>query len=84
MTESAATATALLTHAAGLHARPSLKLTMLAKTFPAKIELALKPDGTWIDAFDGEGRPVVKSVPASTLYHVFLAFAEVLRTAQAK
>jgi mannose/cellobiose epimerase-like protein (N-acyl-D-glucosamine 2-epimerase family) len=46
--------------------------------------LAHKPDGTWIDAFDGEGRPVVKSIPASTLYHVFLAFAEVLRVAQAK
>jgi phosphocarrier protein len=50
MTEGVATATALLTHAAGLHARPSLKLTMLAKTFPAKIELALKLDGAWIDA----------------------------------
>jgi N-acylglucosamine 2-epimerase/mannose-6-phosphate isomerase len=46
--------------------------------------LAHKPDGTWIDEFDGEGRPVVESIPASTLYHVFLAFAEVLRIAQAK
>ena len=46
-----ATASAILNHAAGLHARPSLKLTMLAKTFAAaKIELALKPEGPWIDA----------------------------------
>jgi len=41
--------------------------------------LSHKPAGTWIDAFDGDGRPTVKTVPASTLYHVFLAFAEVLR-----
>jgi phosphocarrier protein HPr len=42
--------TALLTHSAGLHARPTLKLTMLAKTFAAKIEVAAKPEGPWIDA----------------------------------
>lgn len=43
----------------------------------------LKTDmpGLWIDAFDAEGRPLNKTVPASTLYHVFLAFAEVLRIA---
>jgi phosphocarrier protein len=40
----------LLTHGDGLHARPSLKLTMLAKTFAAKIELALSTTGPWIDA----------------------------------
>ena len=38
-----------------------------------------EPAGTWIDAFDADGRPLNKTVPASTLYHVFLAFAEVLR-----
>jgi N-acylglucosamine 2-epimerase/mannose-6-phosphate isomerase len=41
--------------------------------------LAHEPGGTWIDAFDAEGRPVSQTIPASTLYHVFLAFAEVLR-----
>jgi N-acylglucosamine 2-epimerase/mannose-6-phosphate isomerase len=41
--------------------------------------LAHTPHGTWIDAFDAEGKPVVNTIPASTLYHVFLAFAEVLR-----
>jgi phosphocarrier protein len=40
----------LLTHSAGLHARPTLKLTMLAKTFAAKIEVAANPEGPWIDA----------------------------------
>ena len=41
--------------------------------------LSHNPPGTWIDAFDSDGKPTVKTVPASTLYHVFLAFAEVLR-----
>jgi len=40
----------LLTHAVGLHARPSVKLTKLAKTFGASIRLGLGPDGPWIDA----------------------------------
>lgn len=79
MTETAATATALLTHAAGLHARPSLKLTMLAKTFPAKIELALKSDGTWIDA-----KSIVKvmatKAPSGTTLH-FRASGEGARAA---
>lgn len=43
--------------------------------------LAHQPRGAWIDQFDGEGRPAVDSVPTSTLYHVFLAFAETLRIA---
>jgi N-acylglucosamine 2-epimerase/mannose-6-phosphate isomerase len=41
--------------------------------------LAHTPHGTWIDAFDADGKPAVNTIPASTLYHVFLAFAEVLR-----
>ena len=41
--------------------------------------LSRTPAGTWIDAFDADGKPLSRTVPASTLYHVFLAFAEVLR-----
>lgn len=41
--------------------------------------LAHTPHGTWVDAFDAGGAPIVEFIPASTLYHVFLAFAEVLR-----
>jgi phosphocarrier protein len=40
----------LMTHAVGLHARPSVKLTKLAKTFASHVELALTKDGPWIDA----------------------------------
>lgn len=41
--------------------------------------LAREPAGVWMDVFDAEGRAAARTVPASTLYHVFLAFAEVLR-----
>lgn len=41
--------------------------------------LAWKPAGTWMDCFDAEGRPVADHIPASILYHVLLAFAELLR-----
>ena len=40
----------LMDHAVGLHARPSVKLTQLAKTFTARIELGLSQNGPWIDA----------------------------------
>ncbi len=38
--------------------------------------LASPVAGGWIDQFDGEGRPIVAHVPASTLYHVFGAVVE--------
>lgn len=43
--------------------------------------LAVEPAGTWYDVIDAENRPVVNGVPTSSLYHLFLAFAEVLRLA---
>ena len=39
-----------ITHDIGLHARPSVKLTKLAKRFSAGIEIAADPEGPWIDA----------------------------------
>jgi mannose/cellobiose epimerase-like protein (N-acyl-D-glucosamine 2-epimerase family) len=41
------------------------------------------PPGLWIDQIDNEGRPLTQIVPASCLYHIFLAFSEVLRLAPA-
>ena len=41
--------------------------------------MAWRPAGTWMDCFDAEGRPIADHIPASILYHVFLAFAELLR-----
>jgi N-acylglucosamine 2-epimerase/mannose-6-phosphate isomerase len=43
--------------------------------------LNAKPAGTWIEVFDADERPVAEKIPSSTLYHVFLAFAEALRIA---
>jgi phosphocarrier protein HPr len=39
-----------LTNDVGLHARPSVKLTQLAKRFDAEIEFALAATGPWVDA----------------------------------
>lgn len=43
-------AAAALPNAAGLHARPAVKLTQLAKAHAATVELALAPEGPWTDA----------------------------------
>jgi phosphocarrier protein HPr len=58
-----------ITHEVGLHARPSVKFTKLAKTFAADIEMALAADGPWIDA-----KSIVKvmatKAPKGTLLHL--------------
>lgn len=50
MMSATAAASVLITHAVGLHARPSVKFTKLAKTFAARVEMALDEAGPWIDA----------------------------------
>ena len=44
------TASVVLKNEVGLHARPSIKLTQLAKRFSSTIEFALEPEGPWTDA----------------------------------
>ncbi len=44
------TASVTLENEVGLHARPSVKLTQLAKRFSSRVEFALAVDGPWIDA----------------------------------
>lgn len=39
-----------ISHPTGLHARPAVKLTKLAKGFDAGIRLRGLPDGAWVDA----------------------------------
>lgn len=39
-----------ITHPTGLHARPAVKLTKLAKLFDADIRLRGLPAGEWVDA----------------------------------
>jgi phosphocarrier protein HPr len=59
----------LMTHPVGLHARPSVKLTKLAKSFVSRIELAVEEGGPWIDA-----KSIVKvmaaKAPANRLLHL--------------
>jgi len=38
--------------------------------------------GLWIDQFDSKGRPLTDAVPSSCVYHLFLAFSELLRLQQ--
>lgn len=40
----------LMTHEIGLHARPSVSLTKLAKTYACIVELGLGENGPWINA----------------------------------
>jgi len=47
---SSATGNVRIEHEIGLHARPSVKLTQLAKTFGSRIEFATSPEGPWLDA----------------------------------
>ncbi|MBN9222313.1 MAG: HPr family phosphocarrier protein [Mesorhizobium sp.] len=64
-----AEATILITHAVGLHARPSVKFTKLAKSFAADVEIALAANGPWFDA-----KSIVKvmaaKAPKGTVLHI--------------
>ena len=58
-----------ITHEVGLHARPSVKFTKLAKSFAAHVEVALSADGPWFDA-----KSIVKvmaaKAPKGTVLHL--------------
>lgn len=57
-----------LTNAVGLHARPSVKLTQLAKSFGASISVALSADGPWVDAKSPVRIMRVKAAKGATLH----------------
>ena len=64
-----ATGSVRVQHEVGLHARPSVKLTQLAKSFGAKIEFGLSPEGPWIDA-----KSIVKVMRTKTPQNTILHF----------
>jgi phosphocarrier protein HPr len=68
MSEFGATNSALLTNAVGLHARPSVKLTKLAKTFESRIEVGLTESGPWVDAKSIVKVMAVKAAKGATLF----------------
>ena len=59
----------LMRHEVGLHARPSVKLTKLAKNFGARIDLGLSAEGPWIDA-----KSIVKVMAAKAPKNTVLYF----------
>ena len=67
-TDQAAAGAIVIAHEVGLHARPSVKLTKLAKTFASKIELGLNEDGPWIDAKSIVKVMAFKAAKGSTLH----------------
>ena len=58
----------VITHDVGLHARPSVKLTKLAKGFASAIEIAGSPEGPWIDAKSIVKVMAMKARQNSTLF----------------
>ena len=68
MSENTVNGSVLMLHAVGLHARPSVKLTKLAKGFTSRIELAMSPDGPWIDAKSIVRVMATKAPGDTTLY----------------
>ena len=48
-------------------------------SFDVMMDEYLTPEGGWIDHFDHDGQVIAKDIPASTGYHVALAFDELIR-----
>jgi phosphocarrier protein HPr len=69
MMSATAEATVEITHAVGLHARPSVKFTKLAKTFPATVEVALDGSGPGIDAKSTD-KVMATKAPKGTVLHL--------------
>lgn len=63
-----ASGSVLITHAVGLHARPSVKLTKLAKGFSSSLEIAACAEGPWIDAKSIVKVMALKAKQDSTLF----------------
>jgi phosphocarrier protein HPr len=62
------TAAVLLTNAVGLHARPSVKLTQLAKSFMSQVEVATASEGPWADAKSPVKVMRIKAPKGTTLH----------------
>ena len=61
---------AVLTHEGGLHARPAIKLTQLAKRFESAVWIALAEQGPWTDAKSIARVMAMKTPHMAILYFV--------------
>ncbi|MEQ1769180.1 MAG: HPr family phosphocarrier protein [Devosia sp.] len=68
MSDTLLNAKVVVTHAVGLHARPSVKFTKLAKVFSARIDVALADAGPWVDAKSIVKVMATKAPRGATLY----------------
>ena len=68
VTVARAVGTVVLKHKGGLHARPSIKATQLAKRFRAKVWIGVSEDGPWIDAKSISRVMGMKTPAETTLY----------------
>jgi phosphotransferase system enzyme I (PtsI) len=64
----AISAAALITNPTGLHARPAVKLTRLAKTFAASVRVRVGEGGRWTDAKSVARVLALKAPRGQTLY----------------
>lgn len=64
---------------AGYDASPIIESTgrLLLNRYLSSNESVSIPRGGWIDAFDEHGAAIARHMPASTFYHLFLAFSEI-------
>lgn len=69
MSEETVETQVVITHHVGLHARPSVKFTKLAKGFSCAIEVATTVGGPWIDA-KGIVKIMALKAPAGTVLHI--------------
>ena len=63
-------ASAFLSHEGGLHARPAIKVSQMAKRFHSRVWLGLSEEGPWIDA-KSVARVIAMKVPSRI--HLFFA-----------
>lgn len=61
---------AWLAHPGGLHARPAIQITKLAKRFQASIRLARSAEGPWVDA-KSIARVMAMKTPSETMLYFF-------------
>jgi phosphocarrier protein HPr len=73
----------ILKNATGLHARPAVKLTQLAKSFTGSVvEIAVSPDGPWVDA-KSPVKVMRVRVPGNAVLHIRTSGVDAVAAAEA-
>lgn len=62
------TGNAVIIDPVGLHARPAVKVSKLAKKYAAAIEVRAEPDGAWVNAKSTNALMKMKAACGSSLF----------------